>query len=155
MCVKHFIYRFGEFPHPHPFPSLLLTHAPLRTQPGYMHTLASELANETSAVFIRNAAGLALKNALTARVRRAVPPLSSGPPHIPPSLMFLLLSYRRARVRPSTRTAGLPSMSRSATRSRTLSCADFTLSRSRPAQLLRRASQLSQPWNFRRANGQI
>jgi hypothetical protein len=37
-----------------------------------MHTLASELANEASPVFVRNAAGLALKNALTARVRRAV-----------------------------------------------------------------------------------
>jgi importin subunit beta-1 len=36
-----------------------------------MHTLASELANESSPVFVRNAAGLALKNALTARVRHA------------------------------------------------------------------------------------
>ena len=109
MCVEHFIYRFGDSLTLTPCP-LLLTHAPLRTQPGYMHTLASELANETSAVFIRNAAGLALKNALTARVRRAVPPLSPGPPHVPPSLMFLLGSYRTARVRSSTRTAGLPSM---------------------------------------------
>jgi len=33
-----------------------------------MHTLASELANEASAVFVCNAAGLALKNAFTARV---------------------------------------------------------------------------------------
>jgi hypothetical protein len=43
-----------------------------------MHTLASELANEATAVFIRNAAGLALKNALTARVRSALTPL----PHL-------------------------------------------------------------------------
>ena len=36
-----------------------------------MHTLASELANEATPVFVRNAAGLALKNALTARVCNA------------------------------------------------------------------------------------
>jgi importin subunit beta-1 len=45
-----------------------------------MHTLASELANESSAVFVRNAAGLALKNALTARVRHAH---ISHPLHLP------------------------------------------------------------------------
>ncbi|KAH9990849.1 karyopherin Kap95 [Russula vinacea] len=44
-----------------------LEQASRENYPGYMHTLASELANEASAVFVRNAAGLALKNALTAR----------------------------------------------------------------------------------------
>jgi importin subunit beta-1 len=34
-----------------------------------MLTLAAELGNEQSPVHIRNAAGVALKNALTARVR--------------------------------------------------------------------------------------
>ena len=76
MCVERFIRRFAEPTSPPPFSLLSLTHAPLRTQPGYMHTLASELANEASPVFVRNAAGLALKNALTARVRRATPPSS-------------------------------------------------------------------------------
>ena len=56
----------------------------LHTQPGYMHTLASELTNESSAVFVRNAAGLALKNALTVRVHRAFSlPLSPFPVIIP------------------------------------------------------------------------
>jgi len=121
-----------------------------RSQPGYMHTLASELANETSPVFVRNAAGLALKNALTARVGRAFlspipllhPHLRSLPPlsaHIPTGF------HRKARARQSTRVAGSPSMSRSAARSRSLSCAGFTLSRSRPAQSLHRASRPSQP----------
>jgi importin subunit beta-1 len=57
-----------------------------------VHTLAAELANEASPVFVRNAAGLALKNALTARVRRASPsfPLSllpsrGLPVRLPPS----------------------------------------------------------------------
>ena len=135
-----------------------LTHVSLRTQPGYMHTLASELTNEASPVFVRNAAGLALKNALTARVRRAVPP--SFPPSLPPprppsSLTFPPGSYRTARVRLSTRPAGLLSMSRSAARSKSSYCVVFTLSRSRQAQLLRRASQLSPPSNSRRANGLI
>jgi hypothetical protein len=63
-----------------------------------MHTLASELANEASAVFVRNAAGLALKNALTARVRRAVPSFLGSSPcplfaHSPTG------SHRTARVR--------------------------------------------------------
>ncbi|KAI0277890.1 karyopherin Kap95 [Russula aff. rugulosa BPL654] len=44
-----------------------LEQASRENYPGYMHTLASELANEASPVFVRNAAGLALKNALTAR----------------------------------------------------------------------------------------
>jgi hypothetical protein len=142
--------------HPHSITSLsllfLLTYAPLRTQPGYVHTLASELANEASPVFVRNAAGLALKNALTARVRRAVLPY---PSRLPSSLTSLLGSYRTARVRPSIRPAGLASMSRSATRSKSLSCVVFTLSRSRPAQLLRRALRLSRLWNSPRANGRI
>ena len=76
---------YSSFHRTHLGPPLSLTHAPLRTQPGYMHTLASELANEASPVFVRNAAGLALKNALTARVRRAVPhsfPRSSPSPSI-------------------------------------------------------------------------
>src|SRR6266403_960965 len=122
-----------------------------------MHTLASELANVASPVFVRNAAGLALKNALTARVRRATPPPFPDPPHVHLSslLTFLLGSFRTARVRSSTQTAGLLSMSRSAARSRNLSCVDSTLSRSRLAQFLRRASQLSPPWNSPRANGQI
>ncbi|KAI0270716.1 karyopherin Kap95 [Gloeopeniophorella convolvens] len=44
-----------------------LEQASRENYPAYMHTLASELANPSSAVFVRNAAGLALKNALTAR----------------------------------------------------------------------------------------
>jgi hypothetical protein len=158
MCVETFLFIVSPEPTPIPFPfppTLSLTHALLRTQPGYMHTLASELTNEASPVFVRNAAGLALKNALTARVRRAVPPSLPHPPRPHPSLTFLPGSYRTARVRLSTRPAGLASMSRSAARSKSLSCVVFTLSRSRPAQLLRRASQLSPPWNSRRANGQI
>lgn len=146
---------FIAFTQPLPISSffpLSLTHAPLCTQPGYMHTLASELANEASPVFVRNAAGLALKNALTARVRRAFFP---NPHRSPSSLTFLPGSYRTARVRWITRPAGLASMPRSATRSKSLSCVVFTLSRSRPAQLLRRASRLSRPWNSHRANGQI
>jgi hypothetical protein len=159
MCVERFILCF-TVPHT-PIPSLsplllllllLLTHVLLCTQPGYVHTLASELANEASPVFVRNAAGLALKNALTARVRRAVPPY---PPRLPSSLTFLPGSYRTARVRPSTRPVGLASMSRSGTRSKSLSCVVFTLSRSRLAQLLRRASPLSRLWNSPRANGRI
>ena len=61
-----------------------------------MHTLASELANESTAVFIRNAAGLALKNALTARVCSAFTS-TSLPPRLyrvlspPHSLLFSLL----------------------------------------------------------------
>jgi hypothetical protein len=39
-----------------------------RKQHGYMHTLATELANESTDPHIRNAAGLAFKNALAARV---------------------------------------------------------------------------------------
>jgi len=142
----------------------------LHTQPGYMHTLASELANESSAVFVRNAAGLALKNALTARVRRVfsslplplpfsifVPSPSPPIPHSPfPSpLTYLPASHRTARAKQSTPLAGLASMSRSAAKSRSLSCVGFILSRSRPAQSLHRASQLSPPWSFRRDNGQI
>jgi Importin-beta N-terminal domain len=153
---RTFYTSFHRTHHPHhpiPFFPLSLTHAPpLRTQPGYMHTLASELANEASPVFVRNAAGLALKNALTARVRRAVPPSS---PRSPSSLTFLPGSCRTARVRSSTRPAGLASMPRSATRSKSLSCVVFTLNRSRPAQFLRRASRLLPPWNSPRANGQI
>lgn len=38
------------------------------SQPAYLHTLANELANEQAQPFIRNAAGLAFKNALSARV---------------------------------------------------------------------------------------
>jgi hypothetical protein len=68
MCVETVLFIGSPSRQP-----ISLTHAPLRTQPGYMHTLASELANEASAVFVCNAAGLALKNALTARVSRAVP----------------------------------------------------------------------------------
>lgn len=159
MCVERFIHCFIVPTHPsHPVPPppflllLLLTHVHLRTQPGYVHTLASELANEASPVFVRNAAGLALKNALTARVRRAVPPY---PPRLPSSLTVLPGSYRTARVRPSTRLVGLASMSRSGTRSKSLSCVAFTLSRSRPVRLLRRVSRLSRPWNSPRANGRI
>jgi len=37
-------------------------------QPGYLMTLSTELANESQQITIRNAAGIALKNALTARV---------------------------------------------------------------------------------------
>jgi hypothetical protein len=37
-------------------------------QPGYMMTLSQELANEASQPHVRNAASLAMKNALTARV---------------------------------------------------------------------------------------
>lgn len=57
-----------------------------------MHTLASELANEASPVFVRNAAGLALKNALTARVRRAVAPSLPDPTR--PSPLHRSRSYR-------------------------------------------------------------
>src|SRR6266850_699636 len=125
-----------------------------------MHTLASELANESSPVFVRNAAGLALKNALTARVRRAFLPTSPLHSHLhsrplPLSAHIPTDFHRKARARRSTRLAGSPSMSRSAARSRLSSCAGFTLSRSRPAQSLLRASRLSQPWSFLRANGQI
>lgn len=35
-----------------------------------MQTLANELANESADNLVRNAAGLAIKNALTGRVRR-------------------------------------------------------------------------------------
>ena len=38
-------------------------------QPQYMLMLSAELVNENSPLHVRNAAGLALKNALTARVR--------------------------------------------------------------------------------------
>jgi len=173
---------YVPFHHPHthrlpPSPSVFfllvcrfIDSSCLHTQPGYMHTLASELANESSAVFVRNAAGLALKNALTARVRRVFsslslplpfsifvpsssPPISYSP--FPSPLTYLPASHRTARAKQSTPLAGLVSMSRSAARSRSLSCAGFTLSRSRPAQSLHRASQLSQPWSFRRVNGQI
>jgi hypothetical protein len=44
-----------------------------------MHTLASELANEAAPVFTRNAAGLALKNALTARVCSAFTFIPTSP----------------------------------------------------------------------------
>lgn len=40
-------------------------------QGGYMHTLAMELANENQQSHIRNAAGIAIKNALTGRVSEA------------------------------------------------------------------------------------
>jgi Importin-beta N-terminal domain len=82
-------------------------------QPGYMHTLASELANEASPVFVRNAAGLALKNALTARVRRARPNLI---PFLSYLVLFPLLIVfsstgspnRTTRARQSTPPAGSP-----------------------------------------------
>jgi hypothetical protein len=94
--VRRFVFFIHCLTEPTPNPSipfvslspLSLTHAPLRTQPGYMHTLASELANEASPVFVRNAAGLALKNALTARVRRAIPTF------LPP---ILLVPLHRSR----------------------------------------------------------
>ena len=133
-----------------------------------MHTLAAELANEASPVFVRNAAGLALKNALTARVRRAFPsplpppfpspllPSRSSPVLPPPSAHAPYTgSHRTARARRSTRPAGSLSMARSATRSKSLSCAGFTPNRSRPAPSPRRASRLSRPWSFLRASGQI
>lgn len=37
-------------------------------QDGYVATLSTELANESQDLTVRNAAGIALKNALTARV---------------------------------------------------------------------------------------
>ncbi|SRR6266404_2213041 len=56
-----------------------------------MHTLASELANESTPVFVRNAAGLALKNALTARVRSPLllfSPLTPSPAYSVPYRVF-------------------------------------------------------------------
>ena len=79
-----------------------------------MHTLASELANETAAVFVRNAAGLALKNALTARVCSALPPFcptsSISVPRaflLPHLLLFCLLQDSARQAEYSTRWLGL------------------------------------------------
>ncbi|KAI0314478.1 karyopherin Kap95 [Amylostereum chailletii] len=44
-----------------------LEQASRENYPAYMHMLSAELANESTNIFVRNAAGLALKNALSAR----------------------------------------------------------------------------------------
>ncbi len=133
-----------------------------------MHTLASELANEATPVFVRNAAGLALKNALTARVRSALfllplrlltHPLphflhTVSRPFSPPTYSYSG-PYRRVRAKQNIQTDGSLSMPRSATRSRSLSFVAFTLSMSRREPSLRRASQLSQPWSSLTPSGQI
>lgn len=52
-----------------PFPHTLIDHADVSaSQPAYMQTLVNELANESADNLVRNAAGLAIKNALTGRV---------------------------------------------------------------------------------------
>lgn len=51
--------------HLFPFPALVAENA---QQPAYLLTLSAELANESRDINIRNAAGIALKNALSARV---------------------------------------------------------------------------------------
>lgn len=58
LCVW---FMFTRFPH----------HTNHIFQPAYMQMMSAELANERSLLpHVRNAAGLALKNALTARVRQ-------------------------------------------------------------------------------------
>jgi hypothetical protein len=72
---------------------------PISLKPEYMLMLSSELVNEGSPLHVRNAAGLALKNALTARVRN-MPPLKSG-------TSFLTLSpLRRVHGKPNFRPDG-------------------------------------------------
>jgi hypothetical protein len=57
-------------------------------QPEYMLMLSSVLVDESSQLHVRNAAGLALKNALSARVRTSLPQSSFF-------LLTLIFSYRR------------------------------------------------------------
>ncbi len=69
----------------------LRTHGHL--QPEYMLMLSSVLVNETSPLHVRNAAGLALKNALSARVR-----LSLSTTHLQHSLTLTItitFNFRR------------------------------------------------------------
>jgi hypothetical protein len=67
-------------------------------QPEYMLMLSSVLVNEATPLHVRNAAGLALKNALSARVRA---PFPAPPTHSPPT--------RRPHDRQSTARGGSPS----------------------------------------------
>ena len=60
-------------------PRFPLTRWPWITQPMYMLTLSTELVNENSLPHVRNAAGLALKNALTAKVSLPPHPLHPSP----------------------------------------------------------------------------
>jgi importin subunit beta-1 len=66
-----------------------------------MLMLSSELMNETSSIHVRNAAGLALKNALTARVK-SLHPVSSV------SLLFNDFDTRRRHDKMNTLLDGLP-----------------------------------------------